>query len=69
MTIDPGFILALVLALVAGVVWLVRLEAKVNRANERHDELSKTFWRLSNRIDAGKVYVFKRSQEREGEDA
>ena len=82
MTIDPGFILAAVLALIAGIGWLVRLESEIKRAkerqdeidkrmNERHNDLRDEFNRLRNRIEAGKVYVFRRSPgaEPEGEDA
>jgi len=65
-TIDPGFGLALLIALVSAVLWLARLEGLIKRAGERHDDLSKHFWRLHNRIDAGKVYVFRRSPAEEG---
>lgn len=34
-----GDLLAVVLALVAGVAWLVRLESRISRAEERHSEL------------------------------
>lgn len=67
MTVDPGFVLAAIAAIVGGVVWLVRLEAKITRVDERHGELKKDFWRLRNQIEGGKVYVFRRSPESEGE--
>ena len=38
MTFSPEFLLGLILALIGGIAWAVRLEGKINRANERHTE-------------------------------
>ena len=39
MTIDAQLALGLVAALAGGVAWLVRLEARISRAEERHKDL------------------------------
>lgn len=46
MTFSSGDVLAAVLALVAFVAWLVRLEARQTRADERHNDLLERHNRL-----------------------
>lgn len=41
-----GDLLAVILALVAAVAWLVRLEARISRTEERHQDLIKRHDRL-----------------------
>jgi hypothetical protein len=60
MTISNGDVLAAILAIVSALVWLVRLEARITRADERHEDLRKGFYRLRDRLDEGKVYVFRK---------
>lgn len=73
MVVSNGDVIAVILALVAGVSWLVRLEARMSRADERHEELKQTFYRLKDRLEEGKVYVFNKKppqhqQQHEGDE-
>ena len=48
---DPGTILAGVALIVGGVVWLVRLEGRVNLNDSRHDDITNRLIRIENKID------------------
>lgn len=55
MTLSPEFVFAVIVALVGGIVWLVRLEAKTNRNDERLEEFKehreKTFKEFREQYD------------------
>ncbi len=70
MTFDAGLVTA-VLAVLGGIVWLVRLEGRISRAEERHTDLREVtdeikrdlkadVYQLHKKLDSGKVYVFRR---------
>jgi len=48
---DPGSILAGVALIVGGLVWLVRLEGRVNLNDSRHDDITNRLIRIENKID------------------
>jgi len=48
---DPGTILAGVALIVGGLVWLVRLEGRVNLNDVRHDDITNRLIRIENKID------------------
>ena len=48
---DPGTILAGVALIVGGLVWLVRLEGRVNLNDSRHDDITNRLIRIENKID------------------
>lgn len=69
-----GDVVAAILALIAGVVWLVRLEGRQTRAEERHADLARMvreqkgelkgdIYQLHKRFESGKVYVFRRGKD------
>lgn len=39
MTFDTGSVIAGLVMAVSGIVWLVRLEGRIDRADDRHDRL------------------------------
>jgi len=51
MQIDPGTMLAGAALIVGGVVWLVRLEGRVNLNDSRHDDITNRLIRIENKID------------------
>lgn len=77
-----GDLVAALLALIGAIVWLVRLEGRITRAEERHTdlkhdvddlkrELKGDLYQLHKRFESGKVYVFRRgkdSPEERGDD-
>ncbi len=79
MTFDAGLVTAL-LALLGGIVWLVRLEGRISRAEERHKDLREDMdemkrdlkgdvYQLHKKLDSGKVYVFRRGSPEDERDS
>lgn len=53
MTIDMGTLVAIGLPCIGGIVWLVRLEGRINVADSRHSDIIHRLVRIENKIDQG----------------
>lgn len=65
LTLDPQLIIAIVVPAVLGLVWLLRLEGRINTMDEVVKGLRKDVTYIRNRIDAalGQGYVHHRSDD------
>jgi len=51
MAIDPGAILTGIVLIVGAIVWLVRLEGRVNLNDSRHEDVTNRLIRIEAKLD------------------
>jgi len=51
MAIDPGAILTGIVLIVGAIVWLVRLEGRINLNDSRHEDITSRLIRIETKLD------------------
>jgi len=51
MSIDPGAILTGIVLIVGAIVWLVRLEGRINLNDSRHEDITSRLIRIETKLD------------------
>lgn len=55
--LDPLTVMSFAAMLIGGIVWLVRLEGRINVSDARYGEITSRLIRIENKLDRGHVDI------------